>query len=141
MKIYIQQSLKKALPSAFLFFYSCAVLAGVEDVWNASPPTNDTVWAQQNARPVKPGWSGGDGSVGDWVSHGASGSFTAAQDGYLTVKSCHNCTVIIYAGGAERCYVDRRDKYGQGRTSCNAIIKKGEAYSISGGEVAYWRDI
>lgn len=136
MKNHVQRTL-----TAFLFLYSCTVLAGVEDVWNASPPTNDTVWAQQNTRPVEPGWNGGDGSVGDWVGHGANGSFTAAKDGYLTVKSCHNCTVIIYAGGAERCYVDRRDKYGQGRTSCNVIIKKGEAYSISGGEVAYWRDI
>lgn len=137
----MKNTLKQAIPLVMLTLYSCATLAGVEDVWNASPPTNDTVWAQQNFKAVKPGESSGDGAVGDWVSHGAGGSFTAAKDGYLTVKSCHNCTVIIYAGGAERCYVDRRDKYGQGRTSCNVIIKKGEAYSISGGEVAYWRDI
>lgn len=71
MKIYIQQPLKKVLPLAFLFFYCSTVLAGVEDVWNASPPTNDTVWAQQNARPVKPGWNGS-----------GQGEFLKSDNGY-----------------------------------------------------------
>ena len=119
--------------------FSSAVPASVDDIWNAAPPSYDNSWSQQHLGGVTQGQTGS--GVGAWVWHGASGNFVATTDGYLTVKSCHNCTVAIYAGGAERCYVDRRDKYGQGRTSCNAIIKSGESYSISGGEVAYWRDI
>lgn len=84
---------------------------------------------------------GGGGEVGSWVGHGAAGSWIANSDGYLTVRSCHNCTVSITVAGVVSCYVDRRDKYGQGRTSCNSIIKKGEPYSISGADLAYWRNL
>jgi hypothetical protein len=128
------------LPLVFLLSAGTEALAGVEDVWNASPPTNDTVWAQEHMRQVGPGDST-SGRVRNWRSHAPYGSFTATKDGYLTVKSCHNCTVSISASGAERCYVDRRDKYGQGRVSCSSIIQKGESYSISGAESASWRDI
>lgn len=68
------RSLKQALPLAVLTFYSCATLAGVEDVWNASPPTNDTVWAQQNAKQVQPGEHGSGTRVQLW-----SGSSTSAS--------------------------------------------------------------
>lgn len=74
MKNDVHQYIKQALPSAVLIFYSCTALAGVEDVWNASPPTNDTVWAQQNARPVEPGWNGSGTRVQLW-----SGSSTTAS--------------------------------------------------------------
>jgi hypothetical protein len=112
----------------------------VDEVWAASPPTCDSACAQEWFQGVQPSDTTG-GKVGKWRGHAPTGSFTAAKDGYLTVKSCHNCTVSIYASGAERCYVDKRDKYGQGRVSCNLIIQKGESYSISGAESASWRDI
>lgn len=67
-------SLKQAMPLAVLTFYSFATFAGVEDVWNASPPTNDTVWAQQNTKPVGPGWNGNGTRVQLW-----SGSATSAS--------------------------------------------------------------
>lgn len=112
----------------------------IDEIWAATPPTNDGYWAYQNQKPMNADKTSG-GRVRDWRSHAPYGSFTAAKDGYLTVKSCHNCTVSISASGAERCYVDRRDKYGQGRVSCSSIIQKGESYSISGAESASWRDI
>lgn len=128
------------LPLVFLLSAGTEALAGVEDVWNASPPTHDTVWAQERMAQVKPGETT-TGRVGNWRSHSPRGSFTATKDGYLTAKSCHNCAVSIFAGGAERCHVAARDKYGQGRVSCNSIIQKGESYSISGAESASWRDM
>lgn len=42
----------------FLFCFSEEVSAGVDDVWAASPSTQDTQWAQANAAPVNPGHSG-----------------------------------------------------------------------------------
>lgn len=45
--------------AALLLCCSGPAAAGVDDVWNASPATQDTQWAQANAAPVNPGHSGG----------------------------------------------------------------------------------
>jgi hypothetical protein len=45
--------------AALLTCCSGAATAGVDDVWNASPATRDTAWAQQYAAPVNPANSGG----------------------------------------------------------------------------------
>ncbi|MEV3801931.1 hypothetical protein RI528_00060 [Aeromonas veronii] len=52
-----------------------SVTAGVDDVWNAAPPTYDTAWAQQWAGSVIPANNGGEGAKykiftyrGDWGS-------------------------------------------------------------------------
>ena len=57
----------------FLSFFCGRVQAGIDDVWAASPATQDTAWAQQYAAPVNPAISGGGGVKyqistyrGDW---------------------------------------------------------------------------
>lgn len=45
--------------AALLLCCSWPAAAGVDDVWAASPATNDSAWAQANAAPVNPGHSGG----------------------------------------------------------------------------------
>ena len=44
--------------AALLLCCSGPVTAGIDDVWAASPATNDSAWAQANAAPVNPGNSG-----------------------------------------------------------------------------------
>ena len=55
---------------ALLVCCSGAATAGVDEVWNASPATRDTAWAQQYAGAVSPSNSG------------ASGEFLKADNGY-----------------------------------------------------------
>lgn len=70
------------LQCAFIF----PATAGIDDVWNATPSTNDGLWAHQNTPPMQPGRDNGGTRVLLW-----SGSSTTAS---MSVDS--NIT-IIYA--------------------------------------------
>lgn len=48
---------------ATLFLFCNDSFSGVDEVWNASPATQDTAWAQQYAAPVNPMISGAGGRV------------------------------------------------------------------------------
>jgi hypothetical protein len=50
--------LKKEVAFIILqFLFGGVALAGIDDVWNSSPPTNDSYWSHHNALPVNPGHS------------------------------------------------------------------------------------
>ncbi len=87
------RSFKQVLILVVLAFNSCAALAGVEDVWNASPPTNDTVWAQQNSKPVYPGESSGGLTWGPIIESGGVNYDYMNNDNYTSL--CPDGFVLV----------------------------------------------
>lgn len=65
MKLSIDNGLSRyqAPIVAFMLFFCNEAFSGVDEVWNASPATQDTAWAQQYAAPVNPMISGNGGRV------------------------------------------------------------------------------
>lgn len=72
---------------------SGATTAGVDDVWNAAPATQDTAWAQQYAAPVNPANNGAGLQWGAEEVHNGvnyyvdinSGGIGRCPDGYVLV--------------------------------------------------------
>lgn len=84
-------------------------------------------------------------SIGKWASELATGNsmkyFTnvgasgvASADGIMVITGALNTTIIAYVDGAQRGYVDKRDKYGQGFESITIPIKAGESWWIVGAQ-------
>ncbi len=112
-----------------------AATAGVDDVWNASPATQDTSWAQAYAAPVNPSNSG-SGTVGPWQRLGNS-TYTAPADGLVIAQAQHDRWVTITVSGDLKC----RAASAGGVSFCSAVIAKGEVYSIGGGDRIWFRSI
>ncbi|MFQ1831834.1 hypothetical protein ACK362_17805 [Aeromonas veronii] len=67
---------------SFVFLYCCQARASVDDVWNATPPTYDSAWAQQYAGEVGPGNSGS--SIRKVLYSGRSTAVTVGLDSTMT---------------------------------------------------------
>lgn len=98
MKLYIDNGLSRY---AWLFvistFFICnGASAGVDDVWAASPATNDSKWAQANAAPVNPSHSGSGGAKYQISTY--SGSWGSSADfGWH-----HWCSLTAHTANGDR---------------------------------------
>jgi hypothetical protein len=79
--------------------------------------------------------SQGNIHFGQCTSIGPSG--TANNDGFIMVISGCNENASITIDGNNVQYVDRRDKYGQGRVSCCSPISKGSSWSCIGERIYF----
>ena len=80
------------LMAALLVCCSGAATAGVDDVWNASPATQDTQWAQQHSLPVSPANSGG-ALLGPIVESGRTNYHYMNNDEYTSL--CPDGYVLV----------------------------------------------
>ena len=67
-------------------------MAGVDDVWAASPPTNDSAWAQAYAAPVNPSHSAG-AALGPIVESGGVNYDYKNNDEYTSL--CPDGYVLV----------------------------------------------
>lgn len=120
--------------AALLACCSGAATAGVDDVWNASPATTDTQWAQANAAPVNP-VNSGSGSDGKWISGQPNGVNTYGSTIWVNVK--YSST----AWGSSQVFVDGQQvcesTTGSGQTwwhihTCIVPVPSGSSWSSDG---------
>lgn len=96
MKLYSDNGLSRyparLLMAALLACCSGATVAGVDDVWAASPATQDTAWAQQYAGRVGPSNSGG-ALLGPIVESGRTNYHYMNNDEYTSL--CPDGYVLV----------------------------------------------
>ena len=95
MKLSIDNGLSRcrAAHVMCLLFFCGQIQAGIDDVWAASPATQDTAWAQQYAAPVNPAISGAGLSWGPIIESGGVNYDYMQNDNYTSL--CPDGYVLV----------------------------------------------
>lgn len=79
-------------------------MAGVDDVWAASPATQDTQWAQANMAPVSPSNSGsGDSDEWQWIAGNRIGTNNYKKTIWVNVSNVRNVSITVTGKGGGQC--------------------------------------
>lgn len=122
---------------AVMFVFCGNALSGVDDVWNAAPATQDTVWAQARAGSVGPknnGQSSG-GFDGKWIRGSAKGSNTYGSGIIVSAvtSTARDQAVSISVDGVKVCGSAFSSTMNHTvENSCSVPVPSNSSWAVSG---------
>ena len=118
-----------AVTAALLICCSGAATAGVDDVWAASPATQDTQWAQVNAAPVSPSNSGNsDIDQWQWIVGSRIGTNNYKKTIWVNVSNVRNVRVNVNGGQAMCVHSNPNDNH---TNTCMLPVPVGGTWEVS----------